>query len=277
MKRREMLQGSAALGLVMVTASAAQELSGERLRLYRRLRFAMHEDVFFWWLRGTKFGVIDARVTPLYNMEIASIFRCKAGAGDEFSVTSLELVYNTDLKTGQPLTQWRNPYTDEMVAMRPADPVGPVTVPYRASGPELPTSLPGASLRHEHHTEFLDGDGDTQLLRDESVAVVTRLGTQAPDFLVNDLSTYQASKRDLANKRLLAPPASVAFTAVSNWQLWMKMGERPGSLLSRAVGRKVARLADCPRSYMDLLARFHPDILRDPQAALARPQARFER
>ena len=277
MKRREMLQGSAALGLVMATASAAQDLSGERLRRYRKLRFAMHEEVFFWWLRGTKFGVIDSRVTPLYNMEIASIFRCKAGAGDEFSVTSLELVYNTDLKTGQPLAQWRNPYTDETVAMRPADPVGPVTVPYRASGPELPTSLPGASLRHEHHSEFLDGGGDTQILRDESVAVVTRLGTQAPDFIVNDLSTYQASKRDLANKRLLAPPASVAFTAVSNWQLWMKMGERPGSLLSRAVGGKAARLADCPKSYVNLLARFQPEILRDPAAALLRPAAKFER
>ena len=277
MNRRQMLHGSAALSLVMSAASVAENLSGDFLHRYRKLRFALHEDVFFWWLRGTKFGVIDSRVTPLYNMEIASIFRCKAGSGDEFSVTSLELVYNTDLATGQPLTQWHNPYTDETVAMRAADPVGPVTVPYRATGPELPTSLPGASLRHQHNSEFLDGGGDTQILRDESVAVVTRLGTQAPDFIVNDLSTYQASKRDLANKRLLAPPASVAFTAVSNWQLWMKMGERPGSLLSRAVGGKAARLADCPKSYVDLLARFHPEILRDPAAALLRPAAKFER
>ena len=106
-----------------------------------------------------------------------------------------------------------------------------------------------------------------------------RLGRSDSSFVhpINRIASNQASKRDLANKRLLAPPASVAFTAVSNWQLWMKMGERPGSLLSRAVGGKAARLADCPKSYVNLLARFQPEILRDPAAALLRPAAKFER
>jgi hypothetical protein len=275
MNRREMLQGSVALA--MLGQAIAAEQPADFLQRYRKLRFAMHENLFCWWLRGTKFGVVDARVTPLYNMEIASLFRCQQGPGDEFSVVSLELVYNTDLVSGEPLTEWRNPYSGDTVAMRPADPVGPVTVPYRASGPVLPTSLPGASLRHEHRWAFFDGDQDTQLLRDESVSTVTPVGVIAPDFVVSDLSTYQASKRDLANKRLALAPASVAFNAVSNWQRWMKMGDRPGNLLSRGVGRKVAKIADCPAPYQKLLARFHPEILRDPASALQRPPARFDR
>ncbi len=276
MNRRHLLQGSVALGLVTTTAAAGGELSGDSLRRYRKLRFAMHEEVFFWWLRGTKFGLVDSRVTPLYNMEIASIFRCQNGSGDEFSVASLELVYNTDLVTGEPLSQWRNPYTGDTISMRAADPVGPVTVPYRTTGPILPTALPGASMRHDHHSEFMDGDGDTQILRDESVSVVTPTGG-GTDFVVTDLSTFRASRRDLANKKLLAPPASVAFNAVSNWQRWMKMGDRPGSLLSRAVGGKVVRVTDLPKTFLNLLARLHPDILRDPAAALLRPPAKFDR
>jgi hypothetical protein len=279
MQRRQWLQGAILAGLADSAARATAPGSVGRnfLRQYRKLRFALHEDVLFWWIRGTKLGVVDSLVTPLYHMEIASIFRCRNGAGGEFSVTSLELVYNTDIASGALLTQWRNPYTSQVIDTRAPQPIGPVTVQYTAAGPQLPTSLPGATLKHEHRWAFRDGAGDMQLLQDESFSVVTPTAGGAHEFKVSDLSTYQASRRDLDNPRLQSAPATVSFNAVSNWQRWMSMGDRPGSLLSRGVGQKARRLQDCPRPFLDLLARQHPDILRDPAAALARPPAQFDR
>lgn len=282
MHRRQWLLGALSLGLglsaMRTNADAnASPVNSEFLRRYRKLRFALHEEVFFWWIRGTKLGLVDSLITPLYNMEIASIFRCRNGDDGSFSVASLEMVYNTDIESGALLTKWRNPYTDEMISMRPAQPVGPVTVTYTTAGPQLPTSLPGASMRHEHRWHFLDGAGDTQLLRDESFSIVTPTAGNAREFKVSDLSTYQASRRELDSRRVLSAPASVAFNAVSNWQRWMNMGDRPGSMLSRGVGQKARRLQDCPRQFLDLLASQHPEFLRDPAASLLRPPARFDR
>jgi hypothetical protein len=279
MQRRQFLQYGA-WGLAAVAApfaGAAGNWSTDFLRRYRQVRFALHDRVFFWWMRGTKYGVIDAQATPLYAMEIGSIFRCTTTADGGFTVQSLELFYNTDLETGEPLRRWRNPYTEETIDVRATEPVGPVSVPYGAGGPQLPTTLPGATLRHQHHSEFLDGDAGTMLLRDESVSVVSATGAVAPDFHVADLSTYQVARRDLANPHQRWGPASVSFNAMSSWQRWMKMQDRPGSLLSRGVGRKVARMDDMPASYLRLLERLHPDIRRDPAAALEREAARFER
>jgi hypothetical protein len=57
----------------------------------------------------------------------------------------------------------------------------------------------------------------------------------------------------------------------------MNMGDRPGSLTSRLVGRKVRRYADLPESWRARLAQLAPDIAADPVAALDRPAAKFDR
>ena len=46
------------------------------LRATRRVMFADHENLLVWWLKGTKYGVVDNATTALYNLEVATIFRC---------------------------------------------------------------------------------------------------------------------------------------------------------------------------------------------------------
>ena len=116
---------------------------GEILNAYRKMRFAQHERPTYWWMKATKYGLRDDILTPLYGMEIASIFKVQEEAAG-FVNRSLEIVYSTDLATGELLKEWKNPYTGETLPIKNV-PVGPNTVRYTEAGPELPTSLPGAS------------------------------------------------------------------------------------------------------------------------------------
>ena len=47
------------------------------------------------------------------------------------------------------------------------------------------------------------------------------------------------------------------------------MGDRNGHYFSRCFGRKVFSAAAMPADWQRLMAVRHPDILRDPKAALA--------
>ena len=93
--------------------------------------------------------------------------------------------------------------------------------------------------------------------------------------VVTDHATYHCSRTALADDALASVPATVTFGSFSSWVDWMKMGDRPGTMVSRAAGRKVARLEDMPSRFLDILRSRYPDLARDPAAALDRPPFSF--
>ena len=247
-------------------------------QMYRRMRFARHEQPLFWWIRAVKYGLVEQKLLPLYLMEVGTIMRCRNGSvPGRFSVTSLELVYNLDLSSGALLETWLNPYTNETIRMRPPAPLGPTRIDWTESGPQLPTELPGARLEHEYRTTPPVLERDDVFLGDESYTIATFPGTDARPFHVNDASAYHASHRELDDARRDSVACTVSFDAYSSWQRWMNMGDRPGSLISRGSGRKVDQMAQMPANFQALAQRLHPEIHRDPAGALDRPAARFER
>ena len=64
---------------------------------------------------------------------------------------------------------------------------------------------------------------------------------------------------------------------VTGWQRWMSMGDRPGNLTSRMVGRKCRDYADLPEAFRARLSEVAPRIADDPIGAIDRPAGRFER
>ena len=275
--RRVIIQAALASGALGARGYAAtNDDLAELLLSYRKLRFALHNRPLFWWLRATKYGLIDGVLTPLYEMHIGSFFQIKEQGSREFAATSLEMVYATALDSDQLLEQWTNPYTKQSVAVNNV-PIGPNTVAYTASGPELPTRLPGARLEPSHSFGPLWVEDDDIWLRDDTSAVVTQLDGASSPFRVYDWPTYHGRRADVENQSLDSAPCTVSFYAVSNWQRWMGMGERPGNLVSRGFGKKVDRYDQLPARFRALLERQHPDIAEDPARALAKSQYRFER
>jgi hypothetical protein len=245
-------------------------------RAYRRMRFATHERPFFWWMRGTRYAVIDNRPQPLFEMHVGTFMRCRDGADGRYTVTSMEIVFNADLTTGQPVERWRNPYTDEWLDLR-VTPVGPTKVEYSAEGERTPPQLPGSKIE----TRSRDGRpvvvGDDLWLTHDQLATVTPVSGPAREFRVADLATYRSRLADVLDPAVEHVDCDVSYLDVTDWPRWMNMGDRPGTRLGRAAGRKVRQYADMPAPWRAFVAAKFPQIAANPAAALDLPPFRFER
>ncbi len=278
--RRRILKiaGSASLfgSLAPLSASTNPIGPNDMLATYRKMRFALHDKPIFWWMRATKYGLVDGELTPLYGMEIGNISKVVASDGDSFTAKTLEIVYSTDLETGELLHQWVNPYTNATLPMHNV-PIGPNTLNHTSEGRELPTELPGAKLDASAEFGPMWAEGDSVWVRDDTSALVTQLDGKSKPFRVYDWPTYQSLLTDVQDPSLDSARCNVAFTAVSDWQRWMGMKYRPGNLMSRASGQKAARFEDLPARLRRLLSENHPSIADNPEKALELPPFRFER
>jgi hypothetical protein len=269
--------GSLALPAI-AGATASDTLSSANqpanlLRAWRRLRYAEGGTLAFWWMRATKYGLVDNGLTPLFGMEIGNIARTRDVPGG-FAATALELVFFTDLATGRRTEVVVNPYTGESLP-RQDSLVGPTTITYRTDSTEYPAGLPGVKLEIEPLTKIFAVEGDDVWIHDDATARVTPMAEGAPRFWVSDWSTYQGSRAALADPAVNSVPGHVTFNSVSSWLDWMKMGDRPGYMLSRANGRKFARFDELPASFLDIVRDRYPAILRDPGGALEKPAYTF--
>ena len=245
-------------------------------QLFHKLHFRTDDGVIFWWLMGPKIGQVGTTLTPLYTNCIGTVQRVKHHADGSFDVTQLEMIVMLDLQTGEPLEQWRNPYTGESVPAR-HNFVGPATARYRPDNTRvLPTEIGGTPIeaRSTIHPPMIVGDD--VFVRDESVARVFSPGRKTP-FEVNDIAVYHGSLKNLVDPSVTVGDATVFFAEVTNWQRWMKMDDAPGSLTSRLTGRKVRRFDDLPEVFRRKLAQMSPEVAADPIAALDRPAPKFDR
>ena len=246
------------------------------LEIYRKMRFALHEEPIYWWIRATKYGLVDSELIPLYQMEIASFFKVIATDDDSFTTKSLEIVYSTNVETGELLEEWTNPYTKEVVPVHHT-PIGPSTIRYTVEGQELPTELPGATLESSKEFGPLWFEGDAVWLRDDATALVTQLDGKSKPFRVYDWSTYSSPIAAVEDPGSPSAPCNNSFTAISDWQRWMAMEDQPGNLVSRGFGQKVSQFEQLPTAFRTLLRQAHPAIAEDPIKALDLPPFRFER
>ena len=141
----------------------------------------------------------------------------------------------------------------------------------------MASTLPGVSIQRRHSFGPATVVGDDVWLPIDTASVITRTGGESTPFRVNDLETFEGRRSDLELARLRSVPATAVLHIISSWQGWLKMGDRPGSQVTRLNARKAFTPKDTPESIQSLLAAHYPAILANPLAALDRPPETFER
>ncbi len=283
LSRRSLLGGSLAAGALLASARsgrlhATTTAAGEvdPTTIHRKLRFRTDEGLVFWWLRGLKYGQVGTTMTPLYTNLIGTIQRIVPTEDGGFAMTMLEMSILLNVAGDEPLSEWTNPYTQEVLPVK-FRPVGPVTVKYRPDNSRvMPTSLGGSRLESsaEVHPHVVVGD---DVFISEVVKARVFRKENAEPFVVNDMSHYHGSLKELTDPKVTSGSATVSFSEVTGWQSWMNMGSRPGNLTSRTFGRKVSSFDRMPEQWRELLAERAPDIAADPAGAMDRPAAEFKR
>lgn len=283
--RRNLLLGSGALALGAHAATAAARpgkpapLPDDPAvidRWHRKLVYALDERPVFWWKLGTKYGLVDGEVTPLWGMQVFFVQQVRAHRDRDFDVASLELVFLTDLATGALLEQWRNPYTGETLPV-PNRVFGPEVQTLQSVGGRVESAMPGTRIERRHGFGPATIVGDDVWLPIDTASVVTRTDGRSPPFRVSDLETYHGSLADLENPRLRSAPSSAVLHILSSWQGWLKMGDRPGSQVTRLNARKALSMQALPGSLRGLMQAHYPSIVADPVGALDRAPESFER
>jgi len=258
-------------------ANAAVDQSKDAKAMFRKLRYRADEGLVFWWLKGTKYGQVGPELKPIFDMQVGSFMRTKNTPDGGYDVTSLELVFYTDLATGEFMREWTNPYNGKTLRINHGL-VGPTTIHFTKSGDQvMPTEIGGAKLESVNVIGPPLIVGDDIWIKQDSTAAVMPADAKGAPFRVNDWSTYLGRIADLNNAAMPFAPATVYLQEATSWQRWMMMGDAPGGLTSRAVGRKVATYAEMPEAWRKLVADIDPDVAKDPHASLDRPSAKFER
>ncbi len=279
MKRRTALGviGAAGLTPYLMTsrrAHAALDLDTNNpdhvLTIYRKLTSAMDDRVIFFWLKSTRYGLVDSAFTPFWDVHIGAIVKSETiDDNGSFEATRVSTVFYTDVETGEYLETFKNPYTGEEVEIGYFPPT-PGKRTYSRDGEAAERSpLPGYSVTGHSPMGPAWIIGDDVWVRGYGSF---RLNPDDPAsnslIQINDQSTYHGSLAQVADPEVKSVPATWAFNDLNTWPAWLGMGDRPGNYYSRGFGKKVESTDEMPARWRELMAERHPDILSDPASAL---------
>lgn len=264
------LLGGAAIRLHPASAEAASgALDKEAQRSYLRLVYSGMDDEVVWSILGVKYGRLGNELAELWNTNTVGFSRISYPEEGGYRVDTLEVVFYTDLLSGERLDSWQNPYTSRDVEVIVPAPVA-VTSFHSDAGPSERTAPGGIRIAESVQPAGTIG-GDTWVQVEKRVTV-TPGQTNAPVFSSTEFIDYRGRTDELESE---APrvAATLHLEIVSDWLPWMEMGERPGGLYTRARGTKLYALDDLPASSRQLLERHFPEIARDPFGYMSRALA----
>jgi hypothetical protein len=280
LNRRTLLQLLAASGTGLGTASRL--MAGEQpalddpdllLEAYQRLSGSLDDRLVIWWMSGTRYGVVDAKATALYGMEVGMFHRWYRQPDGSFKAAFFELTYYSDPRTGELLRTFENPYTGAMDKVRHVR-LGPEIRHLTTSG----LASPDNPMVHDYYNSLGPAViNDDHLWIPTSVEATIKFPKPtAPQILLNLYTTVQGSLADALNPDLVSAPCTLEFHNVLKWEPWMQMGDHPGHMMSTASGRKLASLDQLPANYVAMAEEVHGKYIADPDAALDKLIARIQ-
>jgi Protein of unknown function (DUF1838) len=237
------------------TSSAAGQLDS-----FMRMRAGNDgREVFAnWWV--TMFAVVPGeKPREIMRLEGYNVGRFIKAADGSAQFVSREVAYYRDLKTGEILTEWLNPFTGEKNTVIPVanDPVNSRYAapkageagryPFAVSGDDVflrldvPLAYPNALLPNEYPAE-----------------------SSGPMYLASEHFTFFAKSADLNNAQLNSVPITYAWARTGPWLPWMKMGTRAGYLMYSGHGKKFANFTDLPADIQAYTKANYPLYLKAP-------------
>ncbi|TXS91982.1 DUF1838 domain-containing protein [Parahaliea maris] len=264
------LPGQMALGAGGVTKVPDLADAATLSSAFRKTAYSMDEKVYFWWLRGTRFGVVDAEATPFWDMYVGTWFTTKDLGEGDYEVTMAGANFYTPPGSTELLESFQNPYTGETVPVSYRAPKPWKTVMGPEGGAAFAPDMPGMKMTRSTAAGPGWIEGDDVVIRGDMLVYAEPLDPDSDKkaFRVNDWSTYVAKLSDVADPAVKSAPCVQYFTDILTWPKWLNMGDQPGSYVSRCFGRKVASVEEMPATWRKLFAQALPEAAKDPVSLL---------
>ncbi len=260
---------------LMRSKPAAAELDFEQpkdlMKTLVKMRGSLKSELIIWYLRGPVYGVVDQKVTPLWGLHSVNFNHFQKRDDDSYSMTSAEFNYPYDLKTGDHIKTFDNPFTDETIELS-YRPFGPNILYIYEDGIRLPPE------REEFKSAKLETiigpvhihDNDAWLFED-FYAEVPSMSADGRAWYANDITTYKATLDELNDDAVAAAQSTLSFQSVVSWQAWMNMADHPGHMMSRLAGKKLFSRDGLPAWFLEVAEREHPDMIRNAEKLIGLP------
>jgi hypothetical protein len=280
MDRRKFLYGLVGMNLSPTLARSTETKSNmngydlnnlnDLLECQAKLRASLDERMVITWIRAKQYAVVDTVLTPLYNLLNASFQKFNRIDDNSYGITMLELAYFTDLHSGEPLSEFTNPFTNETGAVPPAL-FGPNRVSLTTEGLQPPEHFPFGTLTFDGQLGPGYTDGTEVWVREETLVKMTSDNPAFGNYIYNELVTYRGDWAEVNDASVPSARASITYNTTSNWRPWMMPGETPGHIMSEGYGKKVSRVEELPADYLAIANRLDPEVIADPEKVLTAP------
>lgn len=233
----------------------------ELLDAYMRLAGSHDDRLVIWWMDGMRYGVVDARAKLLFGMKVGMFHRFFRQLDGSYKLAMFELTYYTDLETGELLEEFANPYTREIDNVRHVR-LGPEIRHQTSRGIARPENPMVTSYRSRLGPALVRGDH--LWIPTDVEATIEFPKPTAPSILLNHYTTVHGRLSDARNPALASAPCELNFQNVLKWEPFMRMGNHPGHMMSRAAGRKLESVDELPTEYLSMAERMHGRYIADP-------------
>jgi hypothetical protein len=247
-----------------------------------KLRARTDERIAIGWMDAVTYAFIEGETFPLYRLFAATWYRFKRVSPERFEGSTLEVAMYHDIDTGEPLTTLKMPRTGQVV-----------DVPLFRAGPskaevvlhledEQPFGLqretrqgegffrPGVARRRAHVSQP-ERDGATFSVREDLEARIIPGDPSVPGFFYREWTIRRGPWDVVMNPRATTAPTEVIYSGMAAYRPWMKMAGVPGHTVQNGLGGKVERVEELPARILDLCRKHHPDLVNEPDKALALP------
>lgn len=262
-----MAAGAAVLGLSQFNdAKAAESLedmaASKRLDTMIRIMGNTDGGVAIRWTHGVLSGVVDQETTQLLGISQQVFTRHRRREDGSFDAVYLELVYFTDLKSGEVLEQWSNPYTDRKVTV-PAQVLGPTPIKIPLNLKVINEPYPMEGIVNTHWLEPLPTLGGDVSFNERIDSYVPPMTEGGAPLKFHEVFAFRASSASLSNRKLPHVPATVDKFNIISWRPWMEMSDVDGVTMSRGAGRVITDYQELPPDLAEKNQTFFPDVIAE--------------
>jgi hypothetical protein len=280
LNRRHFIYSSASTAGLLAAPAFTSDLLGQPVRTltpeqtlqaWMKLAGALDDRLVIWWMDGTRYGVVESHAKALYGMKVGIFQRYFEQPDGYWKLAMFELTYYTDLKTGKLLEQFHNPYTGDINKVRHVR-LGP-DIRHQTIAGQLadPDDKAVQTMLKDYVTTLGPAviSGDSLAIPSSVAARIDFPKPTAPDIRLNIYTTAMGKLSDAENPAVISAPCSFAFQNILKWEPWMNMGDHPGTMMSRATGRKLEDPDELPADYLEMARTVHPWLIKDPLESLA--------
>ena len=197
------------------------------------------------WMDGVLSGIVEQQTQDLLGVSQQIFSRHRRNEDGSFEAVYLELVYFTDLATGEVLEEWDNPYTGRATAV-PTQALGPTQFHIPLSLKVVNQPFPIEGIRNDHWMETAPSDGTEIIFQERINSYVPPMTDGGAPIEFYEIFKFRAPTNAVLGSDAPHVSSLVDKLNVISWRPWMDMDEIDGVSMSQGSGRVITDYDDLP-------------------------------